>query len=249
MKSFGRKSRKSSNSPASILTSYTANILQVKNLNENIEDAKITPVGIVENFNTESLKTSLKPTIITAENPIPYGGMIIRTKSGAEQAVLEELQKLWTEFYPNKLLEVNRVDEMLATQYKAESKLQQLFAFFSGLSLFLAAMGVFGLIVQITEQQIKEIGIRKVLGASINSIILLFSKSFLKIVAVAIVIASPIAWYIMHDWLQDFAYRINIEWWVFALAGTLALLIAILTVSFQATKAAIANPVKSLRTE
>ncbi len=236
-------------SPASIITSYTAGILQVENLNENITDVKATPVGIVDDFNTESLKTNLKPTVITAENSISYAGMLIRTRPGAEQNVLAQIQKIWTEFYPNKLLEVNRVEEMVAAQYEAESRLQQLFTFFSGLSMFLAAMGVFGLIVQITEQQVKEIGIRKVLGASINSIVLLFSKSFLKIVAVAIFIATPIAWYMMQSWLQDFAYRIEIEWWVFPLAGMAALLIALVTVSFQTIKAAIANPVKSLRTE
>lgn len=246
---FFEEEEDAANNPSSILTAHTANLLQIENLNENVSDLKVIPVGIVEDFNTESLKTSLKPTLITAESPLHYAGMLIRTKPGNEQAVLEQLHKLWADFYPNKLLEVNLVEEMVAAQYEAESKLQHLFAFFSGLSMFLAALGVFGLIVQITEQQVKEIGIRKVLGASINSIVLLFSKSFLKIVAIAIVIASPIAWYIMHNWLQDFAYRIDIKWWVFALAGTLALLIAILTVSFQATKAAIANPAKSLRTE
>lgn len=234
---------------ASILTSHTARILQIENLNKTVADLKVTPVGIVKDFNTESLKNGLHPTVITAENFIPYAGMLIKTRPGTEQVVLNRLQKMWTEFYPNKLLAVNRVEEMVASQYKAESKLQQLFAFFSGLSMFLAAMGVFGLIVQFTEQKIKEIGIRKVLGASITSLVLLFSRSFLKIVVVAIVIASPIAWLLMNKWLEDFAYRITIEWWVFALAGILALMIALLTVSVQAAKAAIANPAKSLRTE
>lgn len=138
---------------------------------------------------------------------------------------------------------------MLANQYKEESKLQQLFTFFSGLSMFLAALGVLGLIIQATIQRKKEIGVRKVLGASIFSIVRLFSIDFVKLIIIALFIASPVAWWAMHKWLQDFAYRISIEWWVFALAAFIALLIALLTVSVQAIKAAIANPVKSLRTE
>ncbi|MCM4161483.1 FtsX-like permease family protein [Antarcticibacterium flavum] len=236
-------------SRASIFTVHTAGILQANNLNQDIADVKAIPVGIVEDFNTESLKVNLKPTIITAESPLPYSGMLIRTRPGAEQQVIEQLQRTWQEFYPDKLLEVNRVDEQIAAQYEAESKLQQLFAFFSGLSMFLAAMGIFGLIVQITQQHVKEIGIRKVLGASINSIVMLYSKSFFKIVVVAILIASPIAWYAMQNYLEDFAYRIALEWWMFALAGFMAIFIALVTVSLQAVKAAVVNPVKSLRTE
>lgn len=124
-----------------------------------------------------------------------------------------------------------------------------MFTFFSGLSMFLAALGVFGLIVHATKLRTKEIGIRKVLGASVAQITTLLSKDFIRLVLIAILISSPIAWYAMNQWLQDFAYRIVIEWWVFLLAGILALLIALVTVSFQAIKAALANPVKSLRTE
>lgn len=239
----------SANFPSAIATSYTANVLQITSLGTRVSDVEVIPMGVVKDFNTESLKTKLKPTVITAEKSPPYSGMLIRTRPGAEQAVLTKLQKTWREFFPNKLLKANRVEELLAAQYNAEKKLQQLFAFFSGLSLFLAAMGVFGLIVQITEQQVKEIGIRKVLGASVQSIVMLFSKSFIKIVALAFVIASPIAWYATQTWLQNFPYRITAEWWVFALAGISTLLIALITVGFHAIKAAVVNPIKSLRTE
>jgi putative ABC transport system permease protein len=141
------------------------------------------------------------------------------------------------------------VDDMLAAQYKQESKLQQIFRFFSGLSMFLAALGILGLIIQATAQRKKEIGIRKVLGASIHSIVRLFFIDFVKLILISIVIASPIAWWLMNKWLMGYAYRITVNWWVFAIAGSVALLIALITIGFQAIKAAMANPVESLRSE
>ena len=138
---------------------------------------------------------------------------------------------------------------MLAAQYKTESRLQQLFSFFSGLSMFLAALGVLGLIIQATAQRKKEIGVRKVLGASVTSIVRLFSIDFVKLVLIAVLIASPVAWWLMNKWLLDFAYRIHISGWVFIIAGAIAVIIALLTISIQSIKAAMANPIKSLRTE
>lgn len=237
------------NQQSSIITAYTAKALQVHSFNEPIQNAHTKPVGIVENFFNESLKTPMQPTILIAENSPAYGGMLVRIKPGSEKQVLESLNSLWRKFYPNKLLEVKRVDEMLASQYKTESKLQELFSFFSGLSMFLAALGIFGLIVQATGQRIKEIGIRKVLGASVQSIVRLFSIDFLKLVTIAIFIATPIAWWLMNTWLKDFAYRIQISWWIFLIAGCVAIFIALLTISFQAIKAALKNPADSLRSE
>ena len=234
---------------SSIITSYTAKALHVNTLNETIKNAQTTPVGIVDDYNNESLKDPMEPAIIIAEKAPNYGGMLVRIKPGSGKQVTATINKLWRQFYPNKLLDIKYVDDMLAEQYKSESKLQQLFAFFSGLSMFLAALGIFGLIVQATEQRVKEIGIRKVLGASIKSIVSLFSIDFLKLIILAIVIASPVAWWLMNKWLMDFAYRIHIDWWVFAMAGIIAIGIALLTISFQAIKAAMANPVKSLRSE
>ena len=127
--------------------------------------------------------------------------------------------------------------------------MQGVFYAFAGLSLLIACLGLFGLSIFIVERKIKEIGIRKVLGASVGGIVGLLSKDFAKLILISIVIATPVAWYFMNNWLEDFAYRITINWWVFALAGIIALLIALVTVSFQAIKAAIANPMKSLRTE
>jgi putative ABC transport system permease protein len=200
---------------SSVITSYAAKALNVNALNIPIQHGETTPVGIVDDFNNESLKVPIKPTIITADNTLNYGGMLIRVKPGSERQVTTAINKLWRQFYPNKLLDIKYVDDMLAEQYKSESKLQQLFAFFGGLSMFLAVLGIFGLVVQATEQRVKEIGIRKVLGASIQSIIGLFSIDFFKLIVIAILIASPIAWLLMNKWLMDFAYRIHINWWVF----------------------------------
>ncbi len=234
---------------SSIITSYTAKVLNVNTLGMPIEHGETTPVGVVDDFNNESLKDPMEPTIITADNALNYGGMLIRIKPGSGKQVIAAINKLWRQFYPDKLLDIKYVDDMLAEQYKSESKLQQLFAFFSGLSMFLAALGIFGVIVQATGQRVKEIGIRKVLGASIQSIVRLFSIDFLKLIIIAIVIASPAAWWLMNKWLMGFAYRIHINWWVFATAGIIAIGIALLTISFQAIKAAMANPVESLRSE
>ncbi|HEX5153734.1 MAG TPA: FtsX-like permease family protein [Parafilimonas sp.] len=234
---------------SSLITAYTAKMLQVKNLGVPIKGALTTPVGIVKDFNNESLKEPMKPTIIIAGPSPEYGGMLVKVKPGFEKQATASINKLWRQFYPNKFLEIKWMDDMLAAQYKEESKLQQLFSFFSGLSMFLAALGVLGLIIQATTQRKKEIGIRKVLGASVTSIVRLFSIDFVKLVIVAVFIASPLAWWLMNKWLQDFAYRIHISGWVFIVAGLAALLIALITVSFQAIKAAIANPVESLRTE
>jgi len=234
---------------SSVITAYTAMLLGIKKLNTPMQGAFTSPVGIINDFNTESLKKTIQPTIITAENAPLYGNMLVRIKPGYEKQATASINKLWRQFYPDKLLDLQWVDDMMAKQYKAEIRLQELFTFFSGLSMLLACLGLFALIIQAAQQRNKEIGLRKVLGASVFQITNLLSKDFLLLVVIAIFIASPIAWFTMHSWLQDFAYRINIEWWVFVLAGVTAIAIAIATVSFQAIKAAVANPVKSLRTE
>jgi putative ABC transport system permease protein len=146
-------------------------------------------------------------------------------------------------------LNMEWIDDLVKKQYEKEAKQGQLFSLFGALTLFLAALGVFGLIVHATAQRVKEIGIRKVLGASIGSIVRLFSMGYVKLIGVAMLITSPIAWWAMNKWLADFAYRIDVEWWMFAGAGLTAVMIALLTVSWQAIRAAMANPVESLRDE
>ena len=141
------------------------------------------------------------------------------------------------------------LDESFEDMYRTEQRVGKVALTFAMLTIFIACLGLFGLVTYISEQRTKEVGIRKVLGASIGNITVLLTIDFIKLVAIAMVIAAPLAWLLMNKWLQDFAYRISISWWIFAVAGFIALLIALLTVSYQAIKAAVANPVKSLRTE
>jgi putative ABC transport system permease protein len=237
------------NKQASLISEYTAQALDVKELNKLIPDVETNPIGIVKNFHNESLRSPLTPIIIVAENNPKYGGMLIRMKPESIETTLVQLQALWKEMYPVKLLDLNWVDETVEKQYEKETKLQQFFSFFSGLSMLLASLGILGLIAQATALRMKEIGIRKVLGASISSIVLLFSKDFVKLLVIAAVIAAPVSWYLLNDWLQNFAYRIGISWWIFVMAGVATLLIALFTIGIQTVKAATSNPIKSLKTD
>jgi putative ABC transport system permease protein len=173
----------------------------------------------------------------------------VKMNAANMDAALAHLQKEWTAAFPEIPFDYRFVEESIASQYGNEQKTQGLFYAFAGLSLLIACLGLFGLSAFAITQRMKEIGVRKVLGASVNSLVQLLSKDFLKLVAVAAVIAFPVAWYAMYSWLQDFAYRVTIAWWIFLLAGITAALIAIVTISTQAIKAALSNPVKSLRSE
>ena len=233
-----------------LLSAYAAKILDSGKAKLNVPlDIPGVPVGIVNNFHNESLKTIMKPVVIQANNHISYGNMLIRVKPGSEKKVINSLNTLWSKFYSSQTLQYDWVSDALKNQYKASEKMEQLFFFFSYLTVFLACLGLFGLISFTTELRRKEIGIRKVLGASVAVITSLISKDFLKLVFIAIIIAAPIAYYVMNKWLQDYAYRINISWGMISIAGAIAILIALITVSFQAIKAAVANPVDSLRSE
>ncbi len=163
--------------------------------------------------------------------------------------VVSTIEKTFNQFYPKQSFEYSFLDDTLAMMYKSERKLGTIFSYFSFLAIFIACLGILGLSLYSIQQRVKEIGIRKVIGASVSGITTLLVKEFVQPVFIATVIAVPIVWYGMNKWLEDFAYRISISWWVFVVAGVLTLLIAVLTVSLQAIKAAIANPVKSLRTE
>jgi len=243
------ETEKEPNRQSSLISEYTAQALNIDQLNELIPNVETSPVGIVKNYHNESLRNSMSPTVIIAESNSAYGGMLIRMNPESIPQALPQLQALWKEIYPVKLLDLNWVDETLQKQYIKETKLQQFFSFFSGLSMLLAALGILGLIAQATALRMKEIGIRKVLGASLSSIVLLFSRDFVKLMAIAAIIAAPVAWYFLDGWLQDFAYRIEIQWWVFLVAAGFTLIVALLTIGIQTAKAAIANPVDSLRAD
>jgi len=232
-----------------LITAFTAKTFNIKTLNKAIKGIEGIPVGIINDFNNESLKTDMKPVFIHASKGMSYGSMLARIQPGAEKNVLVGLYKIWQKFYPDKVFQYDWTDEQLKEQYKAENKLQQLFTLFSFLILSLAALGLFGLTTFIAELRVKEIGIRKVLGASVSAISVSLSKDFIKLVLLAVFIASPIALYFVNKWLQNYAYKITIHWWLFALSGLAAVCVALLTISYQTIRAAIANPVRSLRSE
>ncbi len=204
-------------------------------------------IGVVKDFNFESLHKPVEALMIGYSKA--GNRLSLKIDGRHTEEAINHIKKVWKTAVPDIPLEYAFVDETIQRQYGNEQKMQGIFYGFAGLSLLIACLGLFGLSIFIVERKVKEIGIRKVLGASVAGIVGLISKDFMKLVLVAAVIASPLAWYFMHEWLQDFAYRINIGWWVFGIAGTIALLIALVTVSFRAIKAAVANPVKSLRTE
>ena len=212
-----------------------------------IEDFNI--VGIVKDFNAGSLRYETEPMILRLSK---YGGLFsFRIKSQNIQQVVEQIKTKYHAFegMASQPFLYSFVDDDFNHLYSAEQRTGKIFISFSVLAILIACLGLFGLSSYAAEQRTKEIGIRKVLGASVKGLVQLLSKDFIKLVFVAIVIASPLAWWAMNRWLEDFAYRIDIEWWMFGLAGITAVSIALITVSFQAIKAALANPVDSLRNE
>jgi putative ABC transport system permease protein len=162
---------------------------------------------------------------------------------------INSIRGAWNKFTPEYPIEYKFLDENFEAMYLSEDKLRSLLWVFTGIAIFIGCLGLFGLAAYAAERRRKEVGIRKVLGASTESVVLLLSKNFIILIVISLCIASPIAWIFMNKWLQDFAYRVNINWWVFAIAAGAAIAIAFITVSFQAIKAAVANPVESLRTE
>ncbi len=208
-----------------------------------------TIVGLIEDFHFNSLHAPITPLIIRLAENINYGNILVRTQPGQTEQALASIETLCRTLNPNFPFTYSFVDSEYQKLYTSETVVGTLATVFACLAIFIACLGLFGLAAFTAEQRTKEIGVRKVLGASVASIVTLLSKDFLKLVLIAIVIASPLAWYAMNQWLQNFEYRIAIEWWVFALAGLLAVAIALLTVSFQSIKAALINPVKSLRAE
>jgi putative ABC transport system permease protein len=208
-------------------------------------------VGVVKDSHFESMHQTIQPMVLEMLPPIQgnYNNISIKLSGNNTAASLAHLETTWRKFLPEIPYQYSFLDENFDALYKSELRQGNIFTIFACIAIFIASLGLFGLSAFAITQRVKEIGVRKVLGANVGNIVTLLSKDFLKLVLIAAMIAFPIAWFVMHNWLKDFAYRINIQWWVFIVAGVIALLIALLTVSFQAIKAAAANPVKSLRTE
>ncbi|WP_080240525.1 ABC transporter permease [Spirosoma rigui] len=213
------------------------------------ETAEARVVGVVRDFHTYSLQHKIEPLVLQMAAPSEKDNLYVRIRSGKAEEALEYIRKVYRQYDPAATLSFRFLDENFSQQYKAEQKQGQLLLVFTMLAILIACLGLFGLAALAAETRTKEIGVRKVLGASVWSIITLLSSDFLKLVFIAILLATPLAWYAMSQWLQRFAYKTDIEWWVFALAGLLAIGIALLTVGLQSAKAALTNPVKSLRAE
>jgi predicted permease len=206
-------------------------------------------VGVVKDFQTNSAREGgVQPLVILPDKRFFYGGSV-KLHSPNLVRTVDQIKATYARTFPEVAFWGKFYDDELNTYYAAERQMGLLYRVFAGLTIFVACLGLFGLATFTAQQRTKEIGVRKVLGASVASIVTLLSRDFLKLVLIAIVLASPIAWYAMHHWLQDFAYKITIEWWVFALAGLLVVGVTLLTVSFQSIRAALVNPVKSLRNE
>jgi putative ABC transport system permease protein len=213
------------------------------------EDQVKTVIGVIRDFNFEALNRMVRPQLFIMPGDFSPTKIFVRFQPGDPADAIALLQSAWKSLVPDYPFKYSFLDEDLDRFYKSEEKWSSIVGWAGGISVFLACLGLFGLAALAAVNRTKEIGIRKVLGASVTVIVRLLSKDFIALVLIALLIASPIAWFFMNKWLLDYAYRINISWWIFAITGAVTVLIAFITISFQAIKAAIANPVTSLRSE
>ena len=242
---------------AFVINESSVKVMGWKNANEAIgKDFKYGAqrghiIGVINDFHFESMHQTIVPLVMLMFPPSrPYfNNLSIKISGNNISSALSYLEKTWKKYFPNTPVDYTFLDENFDKLYQAEQRQATLFTGFACIAIFIACLGLFGLSAFAITQRIKEIGIRKVLGADVGTIVVLLSKDFLKLVGIAALLAFPVAWYFMNNWLQDFAYRINMPWWVFIIAGIAAGLIALITISFQAVKTAIANPVNSLKTE
>ena len=217
-------------------------------LNTSIMGISAKIVGVVKDFNTASLHEEIAPTLMM-NLPILYYGAGLKIKLDNIETTLAHIEKTWSAQYPNALFDHQFLDESLVALYEKESTIFSLFQIFAGVAILIACLGLWGLISFVTQQKTKEIGVRKIIGASIPNIVLMLSKDFIILVLLAAAIATPIAWYAMNGWLENFAYSTNMSWWIFALATAITVFITFLTVGFQSFRAATCNPVESLRAD
>jgi putative ABC transport system permease protein len=208
---------------------------------------RYTVVGVVKDFHYASARQKIAPLMLLPGHSI--SSIMVKVKTKDVKSLVANMRTQWDNFKTDLPFSYSFLDEKFASLYASEEKTGQIFTVFAVVALIIASLGLFGLAAFMIRLRVKEIGIRKVLGASTGSITALLSKEFIKLIVIASLISFPITWYAMSKWLQDFAYRINIQWWVFLVAGFIALLVAAITISFQSVKAALANPVKSLRSE
>lgn len=210
-------------------------------------DKRGTVIGVVKDFNFKPIQQAIEPIIL---EPNRWGGVVaVRTQPGKTEATIKALEKINTRLNPGFPFSYSFLDQDLANLYRGEQQLGSLFNLFAILATFISCLGLYGLSAYMAEQRFKEIGVRKVLGASVLSVVRLLSIRFMRLIFIAILIAVPLSWYAIHSWLNDFAYHINLSWVVFVIGSIAALVIALLTISYESIKAAIANPVDSLRSE
>ncbi|MBA4850053.1 ABC transporter permease [Emticicia sp. BO119] len=205
-------------------------------------------LGVVRDFHFKSMHEQIGPLVIFSEDNW-RGGVYVKPVKGKEKEAITSTEKLWAEFIPSRPLEYHFLNDTYDRLYNTEQRIATLFNAFAIVAIFVSCLGLFGLAAFAAEQRTKEIGVRKVLGASVTSITVLLSSDFLKLVGIAFIVACPLSYYFMNKWLQDFAYHINIEWWFYAIIGVLIIAVAVATVGYQSIKAALTNPVKSLKAE
>ena len=216
------------------------------NVGNNGEKRSLTVIGVIKDFHFRSLRETIAPLIMLNN---PYGGLIIRTKTKEIAGLLSNIENKWKAFNVEEPFSYALLDELYNETYLAEQKMGNIMKIFGALTILVACLGLFGLVTFTAEQRVKEIGIRKVLGANVTEIVSMLSKDLIILVAISFIIAFPLGYYLMDKWLQDFAYKIDVQWWVYAVAGLTTLLIAFFTMSLKTIKSALANPVESLRSE
>ena len=238
------------NEAAAKLLNFTDPINKTLYYLASLKDKKVKEyhiIGVIKDFNFNSLRQMISPLALFYGEE--KGSIAMRIKTDNISSLIAHVQNKWKSIVPGQPFNYSFMDDDFDKIYSSEQRVGKIAMTFSILAILIACLGLFGLVTYAAEQRTKEIGIRKVLGATVSNIVAMLSKDFLKLVMIAALIAFPVAWWAMNKWLQDFAYRINISWWIFIVAGVVALLIALITVSFKAIKAAVANPVKNLRTE
>jgi len=255
----GRNFSKAFNDSASVILNETAAKLigwkdpVGKYLDYPGNDQRFKVIGVVKDFNISSLREMIEPFALFHSSSRTYGlnssYISVRLKAGNLNSSVQDLENEWKNFAPDMPFDYSFLDNDFDALYRSEQRMGAVFGVFTFLSIFVACLGLFGLSIYTAERRTKEIGVRKVLGATVQNVVGLLSGDFLKLVFISAIVAFPVAWFAMNKWLEDFAYRIQIGWAVFIIAAIAAIMIAFITISFQAIKAAVANPVKSLRTE